>query len=115
MSFAATTDQIMRRQKSVTRRLGWTFLKPGDRVMAVVKGQGLKKGEKVEKLGVIRIVSVRRERLDAITWGDVVREGYAKMSPYDTTLHKGFIRHFCAMNRCDTATTVTRIEFSYDD
>lgn len=107
MSFTATTDQILRRQKSVTRRLGWTFLKPGDLVMAVVKGQGLKKGEKVERLGVIRIVSVRREPLSAITADDVVREGFPDVSPPE------FITMFRRMNRGLPWQVVTRIEFAY--
>ena len=50
MSFYHTTEQIRNRSKTVTRRLGWAFLKPGDRVRAIVKGRGLKKGQKVEPL-----------------------------------------------------------------
>ena len=65
MSFALTTEQIRARTKTVTRRLGWEFLKPGDLVQAVVKCQGLKKGEKVEPLAELRIVAVRRESLNA--------------------------------------------------
>ena len=64
MSFALTTEQIFNRTKTVTRRVGWTFLKPGDLLCAVRKGQGLKKGEKVERLATLRVVSVRRESLD---------------------------------------------------
>jgi hypothetical protein len=30
MSFALTTEQIRVQKKTVTRRLGWEFLKPGD-------------------------------------------------------------------------------------
>jgi hypothetical protein len=43
MSFALTTDQVRARTKTVTRRLGWTFLKAGDRIRAVVRCHG--KGE----------------------------------------------------------------------
>lgn len=35
MSFALTTPQILNRSKTVTRRAGWSFLKPGDIVCAV--------------------------------------------------------------------------------
>ena len=35
MSFALTTKQIKSRTKTVTRRLGWTFLKPGDLIQPV--------------------------------------------------------------------------------
>lgn len=47
ISFALTTPQFKSRSKDVTRRIGWWFLKPGDVVMGVEKGMGLKKGEKV--------------------------------------------------------------------
>lgn len=64
MSFALTTEQVRARTKTVTRRVRWLFAKPGDIVQPVVKGQGLKKGETVEKIGApIRFVSVRREPL----------------------------------------------------
>jgi hypothetical protein len=61
MSFSLTTPQILARTKTVTRRMGWTFLRPGDLVQAIEKGQGLKKGEHVKRLAVLRIVDVRRE------------------------------------------------------
>ncbi|MCK9592988.1 MAG: hypothetical protein M0Q91_13370 [Methanoregula sp.] len=51
MSFFLTTQQFIDGTKDVTRRLGWAFLKPGDHFMAVEKAQGLKKGEKIRKLG----------------------------------------------------------------
>lgn len=45
MSFSHTTDQILNRTKTVTRRLGWENLQPGDRFWAVKKAMGLKRGE----------------------------------------------------------------------
>ena len=45
MSYAMTTQQIIDETKDVTRRLGWADLRPGDRVQACEKCQGLKKGE----------------------------------------------------------------------
>lgn len=44
MSFTLTIEQMRARTKTVTRRKGWAFLKPGDLVWAVVKGMGLKPG-----------------------------------------------------------------------
>ena len=61
MSFMLTTAQIRAGTKTVTRRLGWKFLKPGDRLMACVKCQGLGKGGKIEKIREIEVVSVRQE------------------------------------------------------
>ena len=67
MSFALTERQLMDGSKTVTRRIGWRDLKPGARLLAVRKAMGLKPGEKVQPLCEIEVVSVRRERLDAIT------------------------------------------------
>lgn len=83
MSFALTTAQILDRSKTVTRRTGWAFLKPGDLIQAVEKGMGLKKGETVRKLAVLRVLNVRREPLAALvqnlTYGfdEVQKEGFA--------------------------------------
>lgn len=108
MSFALTAEQIRRRRKTVTRRIGWTTLTPGMRLQPVVKGQGLKKGERVETIGgPVTVVSVRRERLDAVTFADVRREGFRRMGTLD------FVEFFCRHNRCVPSTIVTRIEFSY--
>ena len=125
MSFAETTRQMLEsyelvRQgkkppKTVTRRVGWRFLKPGERVQPVEKAQGLKKGERVKKLGPpIRIVSVSRGRLCDITAHECCHEGFPGWSPMQ------FIDHFRWMNRGNAAVKqygadveVTRIEFEY--
>lgn len=85
MSFALTTPQFLDGSKDVTRRFGWAFLKPGDILCAVEKGMGLKKGEKVKRLGFIEVVSVRNEPLDEITQDDVRREGFPHWTPRDFT------------------------------
>lgn len=110
MSFFLTTDQMRRRQKTVTRRLGWKNAKVGEVVQPVVKGQGLNKGEKVERIGgPIRFVAVDREPLGLILGrqGDVEREGFAGMSG----VH--FVNMFCDHNCCEPDDEVTRIEFEY--
>jgi len=108
MSFALTTEQVRNRTKTVTRRLGWTFAKAGDVVQPVVKAQGLKKGERVEKIGgPIRFVNVRRERLSEITPDECMREGFPDYAPVD------FAAMFCEHNRVPIWTDVTRIEFEY--
>lgn len=66
MSFAKTIDQIRNRTKTVTRRTGWEWLEPGTALWAVDKAMGLKKGEKVVRICKIRVVDVRRERLEDI-------------------------------------------------
>lgn len=76
ISFAMTTQQVKDRSKDVTRRFGWWFLKPGDRLYGVEKAMGLRKGEHMKRLCYIEVVSVRTEPLNAITKSDVVREGF---------------------------------------
>ena len=107
MSFMLTTRQFEDRSKTVTRRLGWDFLRAGDVVMGCEKCQGLRKGEKVRRLGAVRIVSVGCEPLDGITQEDVAREGFPEMSPEE------FVTMFCEHNHCDPSVMVNRIEFEY--
>ena len=107
MSFSATTEQIRNQAKTVTRRLGWWFLKPGDILWAVEKAQGLKKGETVKRICQIRVVSTRREYLAVITKEDVIREGFPRLTVVE------FIDLFCKVNRCDRGVEVNRIEFEY--
>lgn len=108
MSFALTTAQVNVQTKIVTRRIGWQDARVGQVVQPVVKGQGLKKGEKVERIGPpIRFTAVTRELLYHITPDDVRREGFPTMTPAE------FIAMFCKHNRCTPDTEVTRIEFTY--
>ena len=78
MSFSLTTKQMYDRTKTVTRRdhATWGFLRAGDELMAVEKAMGLKKGDSIKRIGVIRIVSVKVEPWNAITDEDVAREGF---------------------------------------
>ena len=107
MSFALTTEQFKNRTKTVTRRFGWSFLKPGDIVCGVEKSMGLAKGEKIKRLGLIEIVSIRKESLQDISQADVVAEGFWYWEPLD------FIRFI--MNHYDVPRDVelNRIEFKY--
>lgn len=107
MSFSLTTPQFRAKTKTVTRRLGWAFLKPNDIVGAVEKGMGLKKGEKVKRLGIISITSIRREPLNAITQEDCELEGFPELTP------KQFVEMFCRHNRCTPEQIVNRICFDY--
>jgi hypothetical protein len=113
-SFALTTDQVRARTKTVTRRMGWAFLRVGDLLQPIVKGQGLKKGETVERIGgPVRVVSVRRERLSRLLRDDdyareeLRREGLPQLTPAQ------FVQMFCEANDCRPGAWVTRIEFEY--
>lgn len=105
MSFALTERQLLAGTKTVTRRLGWRWLRAGDELLAVRKCMGLRKGEKQEPLARIRVTSVRQERLDAITPDDVEREGFAELGV------TGFVAMFCRATKCGPEDEVTRIEF----
>lgn len=110
MSFMLTTEQILNRTKTVTRRDGWEKLKPGDRLRAVRKAMGLKKGEHHEVLAILEVVSVTREPLSAITQADVIPEGFPDMTP------AGFVDMFCDSHRgVVPSSVITRIEFRYID
>ena len=106
MSFMITKKQMYDGTKDVTRRLGWRGLKAGDVVMAVEKGMGLKKGEKIKKIYPIQIVSVRVEPLNTISIEDVMREGFPYLSI------KGFVEMFINSHKgCKHDTIINRIEF----
>lgn len=109
MSFMLTTKQVADKTKTVTRRVGWSTLKPGDLIQPVVQCQGLKKGEKIEKIGgPIRIVSVRREKLIAIDYEDCKREGFPDLTP------KEFCSLFARANKgIPISAEVNRVEFEY--
>ena len=107
MSFSLTTEQFKSKTKTVTRRFGWYFLRPGDVVFGVEKAMGLKKGEKMKRLGLIRIVSCRKEPLNSITKEDCVREGFSEMEPSD------FVKKICKHYKCKPSESVNRIEFEY--
>lgn len=110
MSFSLTTDQVRHRAKTVTRRIGWKFLKPGMVLNACVKCMGLRKGEKVETICQIRIVDVRIEPLNAILkegQAGADREGYPLISP------SRFVEVFCEHMGVKDSDEVTRIEFEY--
>jgi hypothetical protein len=111
MSFALTTQQIRNRSKTVTRRKGWKFLKPGDRLLPVEKCMGLKKGEKHVVIGdaVLEVGSARRSLLGDITPEDCVLEGFPDMTPAE------FCAMYCRANGGDDSQFCTRIEFLYVD
>lgn len=109
ISFFITEAQIRDRTKTVTRRLGWKTLQPGTILNACRKCQGLRKGEKVEVICQIKVVSVRREWLSNVTTVDVRREGFPHMTRWD------FMCMFLDAHKIPWGTDpeVTRIEFEY--
>lgn len=107
MSFSLTTPQVRAGTKDVTRRIGWLNVKPGELLMAIEKGQGLKKGETVVRIRPIRVKSARPQPLYKITRADCRREGFPELTA------SKFVEMFCRHNRCEADKVVNRIEFEY--
>lgn len=121
ISFSLTAEQFLDGTKDVTRRLGWKFLKPGDRLMGCRKCMGLKPGETIVRLGEIEIVSVRFEPLNRMSChsefarkeigygkSEAIREGFPDLSGDE------FVTMFCrhmSVRRPDQI--ITRIEFRH--
>ena len=115
MSFFHTQQQIRDGTKDVTRRLGWAHLKPGQEFWAIVKGQGLKKGEHMQRLRLLECVSNRAEMLCGLRCNytqrmakrEVIREGFPDLSVQQ------FIEMFCRHMNVNERQMVNRIEFKY--
>src|SRR6185369_769903 len=74
MSVSLTEAAVVARRKTVTRRLGWLFAKPGDRITLCRKVMGRKPGEPIVRLAEVELVDVRREPLRAMPPSDVALE-----------------------------------------
>ncbi len=116
ISFALTTPQFLDGTKDVTRRMGWLKARPGDELCAVKKCMGFRPGESVQRLGMIRLTSVRREPLRAMLndleygFDETRREGF----PHGHLNHwpSEFVDFFCRSHKgCTRDSIVTRIEF----
>jgi hypothetical protein len=123
MSVALTEEGVRERRKTVTRRLGWKFLKPGDRLVLCPKVQGRKRRdgtvEPLVRLAEVEVVSVRRERLWDITDEDIrceaVDPGVFEECYTDTGLPtpQSWIAWFCEQMNVMPDAAVTRIEWLY--
>lgn len=115
ISFALTTKQFRERTKTVTRRLRWNNVKAGDILMGVEKAMGLKPGEKLVRLGTIRVTDAKNEPLqrmiDDPEYGriEAAKEGFPKMTGAE------FVAMFCRHMKCDASFAPKRIEFEYID
>lgn len=113
ISCALTTQQIRNRTKTVTRRLGWKHVKPGDLLCICEKCMGRKPGEPLVRLAIVRVVRVYREPLNMMSlaedYGDreAIAEGFPHLRGYQ------FVKMFCQHMACKDFDEVTRIEFRY--
>ena len=116
MSVAMTTDAVIERRKTVTRRKGWVFLKSGDTLTLCRKVQGRKPGEPLERLAEVEVLHVDREHLSNVTFfpdygeAEMEREGFPGLDPAE------FIqRYFVDAQGFDPDDLVTRIQWRYLD
>jgi hypothetical protein len=118
ISFALTTPRFIARTKTVTRRMGWRTAVAGQELCGVKKGMGLRPGEKIERLGMIRLVKVTTEPLRRLTddldygFAETEREGF----PYGHPLHSPteFVKFFCNSHKdCTPDTVITRLEYEF--
>jgi hypothetical protein len=123
MSVALTTDAVIERRKTVTRRKGWWLDKNGRRLLHVGdtltlcrKVQGRKPGEPIERLAEVEVVDVRREPLSDLLLmpiyarREVEAEGFPGMSPHD------FVNNYFILAQGMTPEDlVTRIKWRYLD
>lgn len=117
MSVAFTEDAVRERRKTVTRRKGWRFLKPGDRLTLCRKVMGRRNGEPLVRIAEVEVVGVRREPLGLLlpSWGrwdygaaEMALEGFPGMGPAE------FVRrYFTDAQGMTEDDSVTRIEFRY--
>lgn len=108
ISCSHTKDQVRNRTKTVTRRLGWKNLKPGTLLRVVEKAMGLKPGEKIVPMAVVRVTKVTREKLIEIRKKDCAKEGFPDFEP------DRFIVFFAATFKVLADQIVTRIEWTYE-
>jgi hypothetical protein len=111
LSVALTEQAVVERRKTVTRRLGWRFVRPGDHLTLVRKSMGRRRKdgtvEPLVRLAEVRVVEVRRERLNAITAEDVEAEGF----PFSTP--ELFVEFFCRSMKTVPRVPVTVIRWEY--
>ena len=116
ISFALTTPQFVDGSKDVTRRMGWLKALAGDELCAVKKCMGFRHEETVERLGMMRLTSVRREplrlMLDDLAYGfdETRREGFP--DGHRNHWPSEFVDFFCRSHKgCTPHSLVTRLEF----
>src|SRR5262245_59161513 len=114
MSVSYTADAVIERRKTVTRRLGWRYLLPGDRLTLCRKVMGRRLNEPLERLAEVEVIDVRRERLILITEDDIEREAVSLAEFGGRTPTPGdWARWFAWTFGIRVNDEVTRIEWRY--
>src|SRR6266498_3792481 len=117
MSVAFTEQAVRERRKTVTRRKGWLFLKPGDHLTLCRKVMGRKPGEPLIRIAEVEVIDVRREPLQFVHYiGELTKEGFPELEPTRILDGTGiFVKRFFAPQGIGRFDIVTRIEWRYLD
>lgn len=114
ISASLTTPQIIAKTKHVTRRNGWRNLKAGDLLCTVEKSQGLKKGETLKRLRVIRVISCVQEPLSILYANPAYGADECRLEGFPDMTSSDFIEMFIRTHKgVDLDTPLSRIEFEY--
>jgi hypothetical protein len=114
LSFSRTTPQILDRSQTVTRRIGWRFLKPGDLVQAVGRRQDRRGRQTFRRLAVLRVRDVRVEPLSRLIADPRYAEDELPREGFPCWSRDAFVESFCRTHRLAMADIeVTRIEFEH--
>jgi hypothetical protein len=122
MSVAFTEKAVVERRKTVTRRKGWLFLQPGDRLTLCRKVQGRKRKdgtvEQLVRLAEVEVVSVIRCELGMVRApGELTREGFPELEAWPGAFQGAvkFIERYFEPQGLRWGDQVTRIEWRYLD
>jgi hypothetical protein len=111
MSFPDTAPDVRERVQTVTRRLGWRFLKPDDLIQAVEF-----ESNSPRIIGILRVRSVRVESLSRLVTDATYAEDELPREGRPCWSRDHFITTFLRRHRLKNASVdVTRIEFEYVD
>lgn len=115
ISFRHTAPQLLDRSQTVTRRVGWRFLKPGDLLRAVGRLDGHHGGHgRVGTLAVLRVIDVRREPLSRLNVDARYGEEELPREGFPCWMRREFVDTFRHRHRLSSADVdVTRIAFEY--
>lgn len=110
VSFFHTQEQYRNRTKTETRRQwGKLWIPVGFQFMGCVKCQGLKKGEKIERIHSSTVVKTCWEHIDMISPESVIAEGFPEWSP------EQFVEFYCDMNKAYHKQLCARLVFRHDE
>lgn len=118
MSVTFTEQAVIERRKTVTRRKGWLFVKPGDRLTLCRKVMGRKPGEPLVRICEVEVVSVIRCPLRMVrTPGELTKEGFPELEEWPGPYRgaKTFIEWYFEPQGLGWDDDVTRIEWRYLD